>query len=129
MKKYFVDTNYFLRFLIGDSFDQAKKARDFFADSLRLNRNLISSVVVFFEIYWILDHHYGIKEKRLVDSLLSVLKMSVDFGDDGVLLNAVLVMSSYGYDLEDSFNMSYALSLGVDEFKTFDKKLQRKFIK
>lgn len=127
MKKHFVDTNFFLRFLIGDSPDQAKEARDFFADSLRLNRKLISSVVVLFEIYWILNHHYGIKEKRLVDSLLLVLKLSVDFGDDGILLDAVLVMSNYGYDLEDSYNVIFARRSKVDKFATFDKKLLKKF--
>ena len=51
----FVDTNYFLRFLLNDVSDQHASARQLFEDGARGVRQLCTSLVVMFEVYWVLS--------------------------------------------------------------------------
>lgn len=129
MKRYFVDTNYFLRFLLGDNLRQCEVATKLFTAAAKGEVLLASSVVVMFEVYWVLTDYYKIRNEDLAEKLWKVLSLSVDFENRGILMMAIKEMKGHNFDLEDSFNMSYALSLEVDEFKTFDKKLQKKFNK
>ncbi|MBI2310868.1 PIN domain-containing protein [Candidatus Collierbacteria bacterium] len=129
MKRYFVDTNYFLRFLLGDNLRQSEAATKLFMAAAKGEVLLASSVVVVFEVYWVLTDYYKIRNEDLAEKLWKVLSLSVDFENRGILMTAIKEMKGHSFDLEDSFNMNYALSLEVDEFKTFDKKLQRKFSK
>lgn len=51
----FVDTNYFLRFLLEDNKAQAQKVKQLFETASRgEGEELTTSLVVFFEIYWVL---------------------------------------------------------------------------
>jgi|SRR3989344_2026572 len=129
MKRYFVDTNYFLRFLLGDNLKQCEVATKLFMAAAEGEVLLASSVVVVFEVYWVLTDYYKIRNEDLAEKLGKVVSLSVDFENRETLMTAIKEMKSHNFDLEDSFNMNYALSLEVDEFKTFDKKLQRKFSK
>lgn len=125
MKSGFVDTNIFLRFLLGDNKDQAKIARKYFDDAVYGKRKLYSSAVVFLEIYWVLGNVYGHKKMVLKNSLLEVLGLNVEFLGGDVLDKAVSNMEAFNYDLEDAINFYTAKNMGIDEFVTFDKKLQK----
>lgn len=129
MKRYFVDTNYFLRFLLGDNLRQREVATKLFMVAAKGEILLVSSVVVVFEVYWVLTDYYKIRNEDLAEKLWKMVSLSVDFENRGILMTAIKGMKGHNFDLEDAFNMNYALNLEVDEFKTFDKKLQRKFNK
>jgi predicted nucleic acid-binding protein len=127
MKFVFVDTNVFLRFIVGDVAAQIEKAKKIFNDAALSKIRLCSSVVVFFEIYWVLKSTYGLVGTELMDKLQEVLRLTVEFENYDLLVEAVEQMGLCNFDLEDSYNMNYAKSLEVNGFETFDKKLLKKF--
>ncbi len=59
----FVDTNYFLRFFLRDSREQYLIVKQFFLDGASGKIKLFTSLIVLFEVYWVLKSYYG-KEKN-----------------------------------------------------------------
>jgi len=129
VKKCFVDTNIFLRHLLDDNLPLTKKASEIFESGVWGKIILYSSMVVYLEIYWVLKNQYGYKEANLKAVMLMALKLDVDFNDREVFVSAVKHMDRFNYDLEDAINFYVAKELKVDDFKTFDQKLLRKFNK
>ena len=50
----FIDTNYFLRFLLNDVEHQHTEVKNLFLDASEGKADLITSTIVFFEVYWVL---------------------------------------------------------------------------
>lgn len=125
----FVDTNFFLRFLLKDQNAQHQQAKSLFHDAARGKIRLFTSLIVFFEIYWVLSSFYEKQKKELIEKLESVLAMSfVQFQERSFLEAAVTVFKETPLDLEDAFNLVYASSLRASRFETFDRKLQKIFL-
>lgn len=124
----FVDTNYFLRFLLKDIDRQHEIAKQLFKDGALGKVKLFTSVVVFFEIYWVLSSFYEKDKPALVRILKEILKMEfIGIERKEILEKAVGVFAESNLDLEDSFNLVYAKKFGASEFKTFDQNLAAKF--
>lgn len=127
MKSVFVDTNVFLRFILGDVASQTTQAKKVFENATRSQHKLYSSVIVFFEIYWVFKSSCGLVGVELVRKLKQILQLTVEFENHELLVEAVNQMDKYNFDLEDSYNLKYAKNNEIDEFETFDRKLLKKF--
>lgn len=127
IRRCFVDTNVFLRSVLDDNKEQAKKARELFEDAIINRVELKSTVLVYFEAYWVLQSQYEIRDGELVKVLLDMLNLKVGFSKKRILRQAVMEMDKFGYDLEDAFNFFSAKEMEVEEFVSFDKKLVKKF--
>lgn len=126
----FVDTNYFLRFLLKDQDAQHRQAKTLFAQAAKGEQILFTSLIVFFEIYWVLSSFYGKQKSELVEKLEEILSMSfVQFQEREILEAAVRVFKETSLDLEDAYNLVYASSHGASELKTFDRQLQKIFLR
>lgn len=124
----FVDTNYFLRFLIDDQGSQHDTAKALFAKGAQDEVELFTSLVVFFEIYWVLSSFYKREKSELVEKLSGVLSMSfIRFPERDTLSGAVRVFAETSLDLEDAYNLVYASTHQATELRTFDRKLQKIF--
>lgn len=126
-KRFFIDTNVFLRSVLDDNLLQAEEARLLFESSVLNKIELKTSVVVIFEAAWVLKSYYNITKEALRKVLLDILELKVSFFGKKVFKLAVRDMEKFNYDLEDAFNFYTAKELEVDEFVTFDKKLQKKW--
>ena len=124
----FVDTNYFLRFLLNDVNEQYRKAKKLFENAALGKVKLFTSMIVFFEIYWVLTSFYKKDKEQLIKVLSDLLLMSfVKLAERDLLKQALEVFTKSNLDLEDSFNLVYAKKKEAKVFKTFDKKLNQKF--
>lgn len=120
----FVDTNYFLRFLLNDIDEQHQEAKQLLAAGATGKSELFSSVIVFFEIYWVLTSFYGKKKEEILATLKDLLKMTFIKWENGEVLEKVIKLyQNNAIDLEDSYNLIYAKIDMAKSFKTFDKKL------
>ena len=120
----FVDTNYFLRFLLKDNTVQAQKVKELFEQAAKGKKELTTSVIVFFEIYWVLSSFYETKKYQILRVLQGLLEMSfVTFDQHHILQEAVNLFQKTSLDLEDAYNIAYASFYEAKEFGTFDKKL------
>jgi uncharacterized protein len=128
MKTVFVDTNYFLRFLLADVNAQHKKAKELFRKGSVGEVKLVTSVVVFFEIYWVLSSFYGKNKKDVTEVLENLLSMSfIRWEERRLLIKAVDVFKSSGIELEDSYNLVFVKENKITEIASFDKKMIKVF--
>ena len=126
----FVDTNIFLRFLLNDVSNQYRQAKQLFLDGAGGKIKLISSTIVFFEMYWVLRSYYGKNKASLLATLRKILAMNfVVFEERLVLYDAFVLFEKSAFRLEDCYNLVFAKKREVKAFKTFDVKLTRAFEK
>lgn len=124
----FVDTNYFLRLLLRDVEKQHQKAKRLFQEAAVGKIKLFTSVIVFFEIYWVLASFYRKRKSKIAQVLRDLLKMDfVKLEEKSLLEKAVKTFNQTNLDLEDSFNLVYAHRMKAKDFKSFDKRLRDKF--
>lgn len=124
----FVDTNYFLRFLLKDIDAQHKKAKSLFSRAALGKVKAFSSVLVFFEIYWVLASFYEKEKDELVEILNKILAMEfIKLGERPLLEEAVQTFANTTLELEDAYNLAYAKANQAANFKTFDQKLAKYF--
>lgn len=122
----FVDTNYFLRFLLKDNV-QHKIAKSLFMQAARGKVTLSTSLIVMFEIYWVLFSYYEKQKQEIVNIFLKILLLNFSFPERKVFTEALEYFKDSNLSLEDCYNLSYAKEHNVSDFKTFDKKLKKHF--
>jgi len=128
MKKCFIDTNYFLRFLLKDDEKQFNTVYSLFQKGMSKEIQLFTSVVVFFEIYWVLYSFYKNKKNKIIEFLKNILKLTfIDFENKTILEDAIILFQKFNLDLEDCYNLAYAKLKKANEFNTFDKILNKLF--
>lgn len=125
IKSVFVDTNIFLRFLLEDVASQQTISRKIFEDGALGKIVLNSSIIVFFEIYWVLKSSCDLRDNDLSEKLRQILKMTVKFEKHELLSKSVESMGKFGFDLEDSYNANYSETIAARKFITFDKRLSK----
>lgn len=123
----FVDTNYFVRFLLRDNKSQYLEAKQLFLDGAKGQKGFISSTVVFFEVFWVLRSVYGKDKEALVQILRKLLGLHVEFHESQTLLASIDIFARYGLSLEDCYNLVFAKTQKIQSFKTFDLKLAKVF--
>ncbi len=124
----FVDTNYFLRFLINSNNRQHIITKELFLKAAQGKENLITSTIVYFEIYWVLSSFYGKQKKELVKILKNILKMDfIIFKEKDILQEAISIFADSNLDLEDSYNLSYINKYQIENLNTFDENLYKCF--
>lgn len=124
----FVDTNYFLRFFLGEPYDQAARAKTLFQKAARGDAELTTSLVVFFEVYWVASSFYRLEKEKITEFLQNMLKMEfIHLENRAFLSDAVSLYQNTNFDLEDAYNLVYARASRAKEFATFDVKLKKKY--
>lgn len=128
--KIFVDTNFFLRFLLKDVDAQHQKAKELFLRGSRREVELFTSLIVIFELYWVLASFYQKKKPKTIEVLREVLKLKfIELPERELLMQALEIYQKTTLDLEDSWNLVYAQINKADQFASFDRNLQKLFAK
>lgn len=126
----FVDTNYFLRFLLNDISKQHLEAKQLFLEAAEGKVKLFTSTIVFFEIYWVLSSYYEKNKEEIVEGLQKILDLKfISLKERQILLNCLARFKKTNFDLEDCYNVAYAKARVSKIFKTFDVKLEKEFKK
>jgi len=126
----FVDTDYFLRLLIGDVKEQHQKAKTLFLKGAEGKLKLFTSIIVIFEIYWVLNSFYQKKKEKVIEILEKIFQLKfVKIENSNILQEAIKIYKITNLDLEDSYNLVLVKAKGIKIFKTFDRKLEKVFSK
>ncbi|RLC34657.1 hypothetical protein DRH14_02425 [Candidatus Shapirobacteria bacterium] len=124
----FVDTIYFLRFFLKDNQKQFQTAKKLFQQAVTGQLKLFTSIIVFFEVYWVLKGVFGDKDPKVFSILSLILQMSfIQIPQRDILQQSLKNIDFYNFDMEDAYNAIYALKNKTTKIKTFDKKLLKKF--
>ena len=73
MRKYFVDSNVFLRFYSKDDEKQRQQARELWLKAQKKEIELYCGPPVFFEVAWVLDSTYGLSRDEILETLEAML--------------------------------------------------------
>lgn len=128
----FIDTNYFLRYLLNDIPKHYLEAKKLFLAGSERKISLITSSIVFFEVFWVLKSFYNLNKENCILALKNILKLSfVQLCERDILRDALVLFEETSLDLEDCYSIFYARFQGIKSgsFKTFDRKLEREFNK
>jgi len=124
----FVDTNVFLRFILEDNDKQSKEARSLFELASEGKAIVFTSLVVFFEIYWLFKGLFKKNKDEVCVIFRNLMEMKfLIFAERGIFEKAIDIYQKTNLDLEDSYNLAYAKLNKATEFKTFDKILFKRF--
>lgn len=122
----FVDTNYFLRFLLADNHEQSEKVKDLFLSASESTNKLFTSSIVIFEIYWVLSSYYERDKVEIISTLEKILAMEfIEVDNRSILQQALTYFREYSVSFEDCYNLAFASSKKAKTFATFDQKLSK----
>lgn len=120
----FIDTNYFLRFLLDDVSLQNEKVKELFKKGAAGKEKLFTSTVVIFEVFWVLSSFYKKKKHETIKVLRGLLEMSFIKLEESLIFDSALdIYEESSLEFEDCYNIAYAKSNNMTKFASFDKKL------
>ncbi len=120
----FVDTNYFLRLLLNDNSAQHDIAKKLISDGAAGKHRLGTSIIVMFEIYWVLSSYYKKNKNQATKTLDSIVDLEfIYLSERDVLRSALTLFAKSNVSLEDCYNIYCAQAMKASGFKTFDLKL------
>lgn len=122
----FVDTNYFLRYLLKDNLNQYLVAKEVFDKAALGQIRLFTSALVIFELYWVFTKFYKKTEKEVLIIIGEIIALgSVEIEHKTIFRRAIILAQSYKLGLQDTFNLVYSQDKDAKDFKTFDIKLSK----
>lgn len=124
MKKFLIDTNYLLRFLLSDIPRQTKKVREFFIQAKHGEIEISVPYLAIIEADFNLTKLYRFSKSEVVEKLLTLISIPyLNFEKRELLVKAIPVYRRVNFDLVDILLLHEA-ELSGQEFLTFDKKLK-----
>lgn len=120
----FIDTNYFVRFLLRDIPAQHEIAKKLIGDGSKGNLKLFTSIIVIFELYWLFTSFYEKTKAEVCEILANILSLKFIIVDQrDILERALNLYQNSSLDLEDCYNIIFSKSQKMTQFATFDKNL------
>lgn len=120
----FIDTNYFLRFLLNDVSSQHELVKELFKKGARGKEKLFTSTIVIFEVFWVLSSFYKKTKQETIKVLRGLLEMSFIKLEESLIFDRALdIYEESSLEFEDCYNIAYAKKNKMTEFASFDKKL------
>lgn len=128
MNDWFIDTNYFLRLVLRDT-PESSEAYALFEQGMKETAVLHSSVLVLFEINWVLKSFYEFSKQQIIDTLRSIRTKAafVRIPDVETFDEALVLYMQTSCSLEDCHHMASTLRLANAKLATFDRKLSKTF--
>lgn len=128
MRRVFVDTNVFLRFLTQDDLAKAEKARRLFASAVAGEVVVETSLLVIAEIVWTLESFYGLTHDEVAEQVTTILA-TPNFECPGkeLLVEALLAYAERNVDFIDAYHAALLGRRHDISLATFDRKHFRRF--
>ena len=123
MKKYFVDTNVFIRYLVNDEPDQADRVDRLLDKAEKGEIRLVTGPPVFFELAWTLKSFYKIKKDEIYIYLISIAGIKgLDVADIDVVEESLEIYKNDSVEFSDAYISVLSKKLGTAGVVTFNKK-------
>jgi predicted nucleic-acid-binding protein len=125
MKQMFVDTNYILRLLLKDKEEHYIVVRKLFDEAIQKKVKLYTSLIVIFEVYWVLSSVYEQSKETCINTVENLLRLDFFSIPDRLLLfEALDIHKTSSLSFEDGYNVAFKNQYPSMHFVTFDRKLQ-----
>lgn len=123
MKRVFVDTNVFLRFLTQDDAGQSERAAQLLREAAERRLVLVTGPPVLFELVWTLRRAYKVSRPGALDILCSLLALEgLEMTDRAVTTAAIDRARASEQEFADAYIAAAAEAAGVEEIATFNER-------
>jgi len=123
MRKIFVDTNLFIRYLTNDVPNQIDKVENLFDQAENGRVKLVTGPPVFFEIAWTLKSFYKLDRRTIYECLTGILGLpGLEILDIDILEEALELFNNTSADFSDAYICVAAQRCEADAVATFNVK-------
>ncbi len=126
MKKTFVDTNVFLRYLTADDPIKYERCRELFKRAVAGKATLVTSGIVIAELVWTLLSYYKLPKADMVEKVsLIVGSEHILIPDKNILAEALVLYSRRDIDFIDAYNAVFMRHQGLQSLYSYDEDFAR----
>jgi predicted nucleic acid-binding protein len=122
MRKAFIDTNIFLRYLIKDDTSKYDKCREIFKKAVEGKVELATSGIVIAELIWTLLSYYKVQKADVIEKISIIVSTdNLYIPDKDIITDALFLYSRKNIDYIDAYNAVFMKRHGFDEIYSYDK--------
>jgi predicted nucleic acid-binding protein len=122
-KRWFADTNLFLRYLTNDIPEQAEAFERVLQAAAQGRQALVTNPMVIAEIVWTLESFYKLSALETQARVLAILNTpGLEVVEGDLVLQAIIWHVEKNVDFIDAYNAAWMLQEGVDCACTFDRR-------
>ncbi len=122
MKRIFIDTNIFIRYLTADDPVKYERCRTLFKKALNGEIALLTSDMVIAELIWTLQSFYRVPKKDVVEKINIIINTPFIFIPNRELLSeALLLYSRKNIDYIDAYNAVFMKHHKTKKIFSYDK--------
>ena len=124
-KRFLLDTNIILRFLLADHPTLSKKAKNIFKEAEKGEIELFVNHTTIAEVFWVLESFYQLSRQELIQILSDFLRFpNLRVTDKRMILKTFNLLARENVSYIDAYNLIFARKNNL-ELKTFDRKLEK----
>jgi predicted nucleic acid-binding protein len=120
--KYFIDTNIFLRFLVGDVRKQYEGCRELLKKIKAGEISAVTSDLVIFELIWTLDSYYEKPKNEIIEMIHSLLEFpNLEIENKNLIVEALIIWQEKNIEFNDVYNYSWSKTKSIAKIISYDK--------
>ena len=122
MKKKFIDTNIFLRYLTGDDPSKYDNCREIFKKAIEGKIALVTSGMVISELVWTLLSYCKVAKAEVVEKISIIVSTeNIYIPDKNIITDALILYSRKNIDYIDAYNAVFMKYYTLDEIYSYDR--------
>jgi predicted nucleic-acid-binding protein len=121
MRKIFIDTNIFLRYLTADDPAKYVRCREIFKKAVDGKISLLTSDLVIAELVWTLQSFYKVPKNEVIEKITVIISTSNIFiPNKNLISEALVIYSRKNIDYIDAYNAVFMKYNAAHEVLTYD---------
>lgn len=122
MKKIFIDTNIFLRYLTKDDPTKYERCRVVFKSALEDKIDIATSAIVIAELIWTLLSFYKVPKADVIEKIAIIISTeNLYIPEKDVIADALVLYSRRNIDYIDAYNAVFMKYHGLREIYSYDE--------
>jgi uncharacterized protein len=123
LKKAFLDTNLFIRYLTNDDPEKAERVARLLEEAARGEVLLVTAELVLAEVVWVLESAYDMTKKQIAPLIRGILATpGLDVINGRLVAGAIDLYESQNVDFTDGYVVAVMEKHGIGELLSFDRK-------
>lgn len=122
MKRKFIDTNIFLRYLTRDDPLRYEKCREILKKGVEGKIGLVTSEMVIAELIWTLLSYYKVSKTDIVEKISVIVSTeNLYIPDKDIIIDAVILYSRKNIDYIDAYNAVFMRYHDFQDIYSYDR--------
>lgn len=122
MKRKFIDTNIFLRYLTRDDPLRYEKCREILKKGVEGKIGLVTSEMVIAELIWTLLSYYKVSKADIVEKISVIVSTeNLYIPDKDIIIDAVILYSRKNIDYIDAYNAVFMRYHDFQDIYSYDR--------